>query len=83
MVRRGARKGPHARRWVVPLRENPHRLRLPRATSDHGKRRCGNSRTVDQQDQRTSVVRRSFRDAQLEFSTFTYTLAMLPPQLTQ
>lgn len=39
-------------------------------------------RTMER-DQRISVVRCSFSAAQLEFSTDTYTLLILPPQLTQ
>lgn len=43
----------------------------------------GTLRPGDEPDQRISVTRCSLSAAQLEFSTDTYTLAMLPPQLTQ
>lgn len=48
-----------------------------------GERRRGTLRPGDEPDQRISVTRCSLNAAQLEFSTDTYTLAMLPPQLTQ
>lgn len=51
-----------------------------RPATDAGRELVG---VVLKRGQRTVVVRCSFRAAQLEFSTETYTLAMLPPQLTQ
>lgn len=72
-----ARSRPACGSWI------PSRQPSAAWRSDSGERRRGTSRPGDEPDQRITVTRCSLNAAQLEFSTDTYTLAMLPPQLTQ